>query len=93
MRKRLALQGDNTKKVPPLNPKLPSIPPAKRAKKTTPPPSMSSENDEPVGEDECLYCHDYSEEGLIRCSLCPKWAHNSWAGVEEAVHLLRFCHC
>ncbi|KAF2897423.1 hypothetical protein ILUMI_08749 [Ignelater luminosus] len=50
-------------KVPPLNFKLPSIPRAKRAKKATASPLSSSKSDKHVDEDECLYCHDYSEEG------------------------------
>ncbi|KAF2881859.1 hypothetical protein ILUMI_24309 [Ignelater luminosus] len=75
--------GNNTKKVPPLNLKLPSSPHAKRAKKATPPHSLSSESDEPVEEDKCLYGHDYSEKGWIRCSSCTKWAHNSCAGREK----------
>ncbi|KAF2885294.1 hypothetical protein ILUMI_20882 [Ignelater luminosus] len=50
---------------------LPSISRAKRAKKATPPPSSSSESDERVEKDECLYSDDYSV-GWIRCSSCMK---------------------
>ncbi|KAF2895291.1 hypothetical protein ILUMI_10887 [Ignelater luminosus] len=71
-----------------------SISRAQWAEKATPLPSSLSKSDEPVEEDECMYCHDYSEKGWIRCSSCTKWAHNSSAGIkeedEEAVHICVF---
>lgn len=53
---------------------------------------QSSETEQ---DDDCLYCHDYSEEGWIRCANCMQWAHNSCAGVDsdddEAVHTCVLC--
>lgn len=55
----------------------------------------SSDREEVDGEDECLYCHDFSEEGWIRCISCQQWAHNSCAGVEsedeDATHICVLC--
>ena len=56
-------------------------------------PQSSSE--EVDSEDECLYCHDFSEEGWIRCVSCLKWAHNSCAGIEsedeDVTHICALC--
>lgn len=55
----------------------------------------SSDSEEIEEEDDCLYCHDYSEEGWIRCASCLNWAHNSCAGIdeedEEAIHICILC--
>lgn len=57
--------------------------------------NQSSSVNEDIEEDDCLYCHDYSEEGWIRCPSCMKWAHNSCAGVDsdddDAIHICVFC--
>ncbi|XP_072388730.1 uncharacterized protein [Diabrotica undecimpunctata] len=94
-------KADQTVKRNLLKNKKGTVKPAKQQKTSTIqkkmpiPTPASSDSEEEAAEDECLYCHDFSEEGWIRCRSCSKWAHNSCAGVDEddddATHLCALC--
>lgn len=92
------------KKSRPVAPKQKKVPTKPTGKKSRPSSkispkskeaSSSSDSDEVGEDDNCLYCHDFSAEGWIRCNVCFQWAHNSCAGVEseddDAIHVCAFC--